>query len=1299
MRDASFGQWRVEAELGQGGMGVVYLARHAESGQRVALKSLRARPSSFDLKSLRFEIEVLSALRHPNIVSPRAHGVQGHIPWLAMELVSGRSLHTLLATRADATLQASTSATDADGGWSQTLNSMTALTRSPEPSWTEATRSPSSEPLARTPRPPTPTPRPTNRPSREELLGWIAQVCHALGYVHGEGFVHCDVKPGNVLVTEQGQAILLDFGLAAPFANRVAVEAMEKAGLLAGSASYISPEQIRGEELDARADLYAVGCILFEALMGRPPFVGTVEEKLEQHLSAAPPALGAGAPEPLRELIPRLLAKERDERPGHAQVLLHALGQAGAALDAAERPSLQPYLYRPRLAGRRDLLTQLKALLTPTSAGGVTILSGESGIGKTHLAMELIREARRRKQQVFVGYGARAGVGGEEVGGPLSVFSPILRQIADMCAQHGAAATRRVLGQDAAVLAPVAPFVAALPGVRPLPPVAELPPDAAQLRLFSALTRVLRRACGDRPVLFVLDDVQWADALSLGALEYLLGEIKALRGWTVVCTCRAEEAPGALLALGEQEGCELLAVPRLERDDVGQIMAQMLGQPPEKELVDAVAERAGGNAFFIAEYLRLAVDEGLLRLDASGRWGRAVAERGVRARLASLPAPGSILELITSRLAHLSEAQRRVCQAAAVLGRRVSLALLVEIVDTSPESLHPDLKGLQRGQIVEPDGEGHVRFMHDKLHEVAYASIDASARAPLHQRVGELLHAMEVGGERVDPGAQAWHWSQAGHPERARGYHLRAAQEAAARYAVEDARRQYDAALALFEPGAPEAIEARLDLAERILSDPNAVVREAQRVLDQLPTEDPPQRPAARAHVSLAQAFLKISQVDEARAHIHQALAFAEALGDRPLQVQAHELRAKTHFFKNDTAPAAEALNTALSLCDDDASRGRCRNSLGVVAYTTGEFTTAMEHFERALATFQALDDRPNASTSLTLMGNTHNRCGRSEEALRCYRQALDALEGLGNHFTEGRIFTNTGNAYMEMGHPERAVQAYEEALDRYARLVVAHAWRPVLGNLALALGTLGRLPEAVERAHEAVANGRAHPQRLGLASGLKILAWVELMRGDLDAATDALVEALASDRAGRDTFFKADSLACLGRVQRVRGELDAAEASFTEAIDLFRAIKQRKYEMTVQSELGRLRLQQRDLDAACDLLDACLANEAMPEDDRAEALVYRAAARRLQGRLDDAQRDLDEALARYDRAGYNLGRVQCASAQGLLAHQRGEDPARWLAEAERVFAEHGYLPDSEAAHALRELRAALAAPPLEIGE
>ena len=1308
-------------------MGVVYLARDEARDAWAALKTLKERPDAFDLKSLRSEIEVLVALQHPGVVELIDHGVEGGIPWMSMALVSGHSLHAHVAAhhrgaRADHTSWFSTRSPARQTDASQTLPREVSRTLDPaeasqtlnpeeasqalspveasqtlNPEEASRTLNPTREaaggeapPVDEAPRGDGPEPA-----SRAALLGWVAQTCQALGYLHGEGVVHGDVKPGNVLISDAGRAILVDLGLVAPFGSRVGIKAMETAGMLAGSASTISPEQIRGEALDARADLYSIGCILFELCAGRPPFLGSAREKLDQHLRAAPPELGPDdAPLPLRRLIGALLAKERGQRPGHAQAIAHALlGLEGVseALTPYARPlpPQRPYLYQPQLVGRAALRDRLTAHLAADAPGGVTLLSGESGVGKTRLAMALIREARRLKtHRLLVGHGACPHLKAWHRGVPLNLFAPVLRQLADACVQHGARMTQQVVGHDAATLAALFPFIAELPGAR-LTPLVELPADAARQRLYSALTRVLLRYGGSQPTLVVLDDVQWADPLSLGALEFMSSELVARR-WRVVGFCRSEETPPELLERAAERGWELVEVPPLGDEAMTALMAQMLGQPPSEELRAEVAPRSGGNAFFIAEYLRLAVEQGLLVLDDGGRW------RLDRARdPGSLADPDSILALIRGRLERLTDDQRRLCEAAAVLGREVPLGGLAALSGLSRERLQRELLELRRRRILEPRGEARAWFVHDKLREVAYDAI--ADPAALHHDAAAHLLEREARGDEVEPADVALHALRGGDAVVARRYFVRAARQALSRYALRDAQRAFEAALELFDPDEPEHVELRLELAERILryTDLDRAVKLLSSLLEHpaLTAEGDPAglRQLARIHTLLGVILTRLSVLDRAEAHFDDALRFATASGDAGLEASAHEGLGIMLDISRHLDRAEAAFEAALRLSEEERQRGRSLLGLGLVHMHRRDVPAAHTCLSEALAIFTRLDDRPNIAQTLLNRGSLHRLRFEQERALADFQSALEALEGLGSVQMESAILNNVGISYHDMGRLQEAIDAYEASLACIARMPRKPARLHQLPNLANAYCELGRFEEALGAARETIAMGLKHPQRLGLKGGYVNFAWVSLVRGDLDAAQEALERSLELERVQRHFTYLAESYEYLARTARVRGELERSEAHFNRVFTLYAENDSEDAAACARVEHGRLKLAQGDPAGALALLDVSL-GPATIEPARAEGLVYRARAHRLLGDLDAAARDLDASQAIYERTGQVPGLAQWICERGHLAHARGEDARTWLERAEAEREARGYLPQSEAAQELRALQAALGA-------
>ena len=279
------GPYRLEEELGQGGMGTVWRAVPVAGGDAVALKLLAGDPGPDALARFRAEIRTLGRFDHPGVVRLLEHGqTASGSPWYAMDLLKGQPLSQWL--RGGDPAGKSTHWTHALPT-THTARSMTGVVAS-------ATTLGLSKPGLWPPEGPV-------GPQEElKVIAWppvgvegrlalVAKVCHTLAMIHGLGVVHCDIKPENVVITDEGVPVLVDFGIAEVIGRRVLGEALEIAGIQAGTPHYISPEQILGEPVDARADLYALGCILYECVCGTPPFAhGSAIGIMLRHLSEQP---------------------------------------------------------------------------------------------------------------------------------------------------------------------------------------------------------------------------------------------------------------------------------------------------------------------------------------------------------------------------------------------------------------------------------------------------------------------------------------------------------------------------------------------------------------------------------------------------------------------------------------------------------------------------------------------------------------------------------------------------------------------------------------------------------------------------------------------------------------------------------------------------------------------------------------------------------------------------------------------------------------------------------------------------
>ena len=260
LRKALLSHYDIERELGRGGAAVVYLAQDLRHSRLVALKVLRAEVASV-LGTDRFlrEISIAARLSHPHILPLYDSGEVEGFVYYVMPYVEGDSLEVRLANE--------------------------------------------------------------GRLAVDESLRIASEVAKALDYAHRHGIIHRDIKPGNVLFSD-GHALITDFGFAR--ALNEARGRLTPAGLVVGTPVYMSPEQASGwEDLDGRADIYSLGCTLFEMLTGEPPFTATTPlAVLARHAGEMPPSIRVVRPEVSEQVeraVMMALEKDRKDRPGSGE--------------------------------------------------------------------------------------------------------------------------------------------------------------------------------------------------------------------------------------------------------------------------------------------------------------------------------------------------------------------------------------------------------------------------------------------------------------------------------------------------------------------------------------------------------------------------------------------------------------------------------------------------------------------------------------------------------------------------------------------------------------------------------------------------------------------------------------------------------------------------------------------------------------------------------------------------------------------------------------------------------------------
>lgn len=795
------GSYLVIDVLGQGGMGVVYRARHIETEQIVALKTVRVLSPSW-MSSIRREIHALTRVRHPGLVRILDQGLHHGVPWYAMDLLEGETLRLYgerlwRARRED---RISPQRTE-DAGLTALATEQARFERAAVPA-----------PLlghASKPR------QPAGAGALTHIVQIFAELCSTLAYLHGEGFLNCDLKPENILLVD-GHPVIIDFGLTAriPRASREPLDAL---GIFAGTLPYMSPEQIRGELLDARSDLYSLGCMLYEFVTGQPPFLGP--GLLEKHLSESPVPPSqrvSDIPPELDRIILRLLDKELNARFGFgdevARELLLLIGQNHAG---ASSGSVAPYLYRPRFVGRGSLVERIceRHDAAIGGAGCLALVGGESGSGKTRVLIEITRLVQTAHMSVVTSEVLNLSARGADAvaAGPLHAVRPLLQAIADCCHEGGPELTELLLGPERAVLEAYDPSIAHVPASGAVEPALPLSAEASRRRLFRVLANALQAfANQQQPLLWVIDDLGWADELSLAFLSSLDASFFAQTPVLILCTFRSEERNAEIQRLCELSHVHNYRLSGLEQADIATMVSDMLALPePPKRLVRFVTAEAGGNPFFVSEYLQAAVASRILHRDPTRSWRFTADLPGTDGALELMRLPSSLRELIEQRYMRLEPAAQRLALAASVLGREVDTNVLLAVAALSDEAALEALDELLRTDVLTQPEPERVRFVHDKLREFAYTSIGESERIALHSTAANVLQ-QRLAATPEDAAHVAWaalghHFAAALQHDAGARYYKLAADHARGTHANQDAIRLYRDALRQLELAWPQA--------------------------------------------------------------------------------------------------------------------------------------------------------------------------------------------------------------------------------------------------------------------------------------------------------------------------------------------------------------------------------------------------------------------------------------------------------------------------------------------------------------
>ncbi|MGH7680710.1 MAG: protein kinase domain-containing protein, partial [Candidatus Eiseniibacteriota bacterium] len=1174
---AQISHYKIESTLGQGGMGVVYLAEDLVLRRRVALKFLNPELARDPDARKRFlnEGRVAATLGHPNAAVLYEVGTDGDDLFLAMEYVPGVTLYELLA----------------DG---------------PLP-WVE-------------------------------VLDAALEILAALREAHAKGIVHRDVKSQNVRRTPDGRIKVLDFGLAKILGGST----ITREGSIVGTVAYMSPQQVVGEDVDGRSDLYSLGVVLYELLTGRLPFTGDQQVAVAHAILHEDPItvreLAPEVPAELEHIVFKAMMKSVASRYQSAEEMAEDLARFREH-DRRRRSGIHEELdliatqdvfavrrerFLAPMVGRDAVLAKLRGFLREARSGeGMAVcIAGEAGVGKTRLLQELQQSCRRE--------GARVIVSSCLFGGTASSYFPFAEAFRHYFALRGVTTAPALqtflfdraprLGGSLPVLNRFLRFTFASNG------------PTSEEELWEVLDQLVAFIADERPLVLVLEDLQWADEASLRLFQFLARRVTRRR-ILLVGTYRQEETvtdpgsrphplPGVLQLLNREDRFDRLELQRLGREDVQEILSRLYPSNTWAGDFPALLYRESeGNPFFMVEILKLLATEHVLE-ERDGTWT-------LRTTVDRISIPDKVFDVVMRRLGRLGPREREILELGAVEGDIFHSGTILRGLRIERMALLKTLQFLEQAHHLIHAAGPHYHFDHSKIREILYESIPPELRIEYHTVVGQFLS--ESFGEREEfAGIIAHNLLAAGLREEAIPYLTRAAASSARLFAHSDAihyLEQAERMLHELNPQRPPADQVRKlsDIRERRGEEEVASghYREAlasyemalqlDRATGEPRREAELTRAVGRVQYLLGHQADSRESYDKAIAHFIEVESKERTLGEsEALAIACREL-GKLHFFRGDLERSKHFIDDAIRIADrvgaprlkaaslnnlggihyergdleqalachraalairqeghEAQGLAQTYKNLGITHWRLGEPTEASSYLEEALSLFRKTGDRRGEAVTLRQLGNVHHSRGDHNGAQRHWEASLSLCRELGNNEDLCRCLNNLGLLHFERGHYASAHRHYQDALEVSAsmgskqHLTVIHI---NLAELHLSLDQLNRAEDDLARARE-LAEALEATANMSLIHAIGTELHIE--RGDLAAARGEaeMASHLAEPTGHAENLVRA--LLATAQVEYASESFRAARLSARQARDVARWSRLLRLELLAAYESAR---------------------------------------------------------------------------------------------------------------------------------
>jgi class 3 adenylate cyclase/tetratricopeptide (TPR) repeat protein len=818
-----------------------------------------------------------------------------------------------------------------------------------------------------------------------------------------------------------------------------------------------------------------------------------------------------------------------------------------------------------RFVGRDAELEQLRGAWEQASAGHgqVVAVIGEPGVGKSRLFYEFAR-SRSPEPRLMVESGSVSY-------GKATAYLPIIDLLKAYFKIHDRddhraireKVTGKLLALDDSLRSSVVAVLALLDTPSADTEWEKLDPLQHRQRTLDAVKRLFLRESQVQPLLVVFEDLHWVDSETQAVLNALVESLPLTRMLLLV-----NYRPEYHHEWGSRTYYTELRIDPLEPDSAENLLNALLGDDaalhPLKQLL---AERTGGNPFFLEESVRAFVELGAL-----------VGTRGAyhpTGAITAIQVPSTVQPIIAARIDRLSAVHKQLLQAATVIGTGVPFALLQAIADLPDDELRHGLAYLQSAEFLYETSlfpEPEYTFKHALTHEVAYESLLHERRRSLHARIMQAT-------ERLYADRLAEHMERLSHHalrgevwDKAVSYCYQAGAKAAAKSAHREAVARFTEALAALErlPQNGSVMKQALDLRFSLRTSLSPLgefqrsfelLREAEAIATTLND----QARLARVFTFKALYFWSTGQQDRAIEAAEQALATAQSVGEKPAQVLANLFAGRARHARGDFALAIRLLDWVIAATDDDRANFLGMANLPSVSARTwlswslaerGDFAPAIIRSQEAVYIADAVDHLVSRIYGYMALGIVRLRKGELAVAISALQRAFHFSETQNLRVARVLVAGYLGRAYTLSNHSTDAIAILKEAVDDAVGMNFMVDQPLRLAHLGEAYLRAGRVEEASSVAQRALQGASDYNERRSEAWTRWLLGEIHSQRNDLESAEAHYRKAVTLASELGMAPLRAHCHLGLGREYGRTKKGEQAQEHLARAVDLYRSLE-----------------------------------------------------------------------------------------------------------------------------------------------